>query len=246
MLPHGAQKLLGLFGGFGFTATMQYLTGTVGLPAPIAFLVIAAESFGALALVLGLGTRLAALGVASVMVGAVITTHLANGFFMNWMGTAAGEGFEYHLLALGLALPLVVLGGGRFALDSWLAARRPRSSALAAAALALAIVVPAPVRAEGARVVVDVVALRDCRASIHGWHATCVFEDVAPGSYAMAFLHDEDDDGDLDRDWIGMPQEGFGFSNDAPVRLGPPSFESARFAHTGIETHLRVHARYGI
>lgn len=117
MLPHGAQKLLGLFGGFGFSATMGYLVDVVGLPSPIAVLVILAESVGALALLLGLGTRLAALGLAAVMIGATITTHLEHGFFMNWLGTAAGEGFEYHLLALGLAAPLVVWGGGLASLD---------------------------------------------------------------------------------------------------------------------------------
>jgi putative oxidoreductase len=123
MLPHGAQKLLGWFGGYGWDGTMGFLTGTVGLPTPIAALVILGESLGALALVLGLGTRLSALGIAAIMIGAVVTTHLGNGFFMNWGGQAAGEGFEYHLLALGLAVPLVVSGGGRYALDSVLRAR---------------------------------------------------------------------------------------------------------------------------
>ena len=117
MFPHGAQKLLGWFGGYGWDGTLGYLTGAVGLPAPLAALVILAESLGALALVLGLGTRVVALGIAAVMVGAVVTTHLEAGFFMNWFGTQTGEGFEYHLLALALALPLVVAGGGAFSLD---------------------------------------------------------------------------------------------------------------------------------
>jgi putative oxidoreductase len=123
MIPHGAQKLLGAFGGFGFEKTMGYFTGVMHIPAPLAFLVIVAESIGAVALVLGLGTRAAAFGIASVMVGAVATTHLANGFFMNWFGAQGGEGFEYHLLALALAIPLVVRGGGRYALDALLARR---------------------------------------------------------------------------------------------------------------------------
>lgn len=123
MLPHGAQKLLGWFGGYGFEGTMTFFTDTVGLPSPIAFLVIMAESLGALALVLGLGTRLAAFGLSAVMLGAVLTTHLANGFFMNWFGNQPGEGFEFHLLALALSVPLMVWGGGRAALDSWLADR---------------------------------------------------------------------------------------------------------------------------
>ena len=123
MFPHGAQKLLGWFGGYGFSGTMGFFTGTMGLPAPLAVLIILAESVGAAALVLGAGTRLAALGITAVMIGAVVTTHLPVGFFMNWAGAQRGEGFEYHLLALALALPLLVRGGGALALDGWLIGR---------------------------------------------------------------------------------------------------------------------------
>jgi len=117
MLPHGAQKLLGWFGGYGFDGTMNYFTGTMHIPSALAFLVIASEAFGSLGLLFGLGTRLAAFGAAATMTGAVLTTHLKVGFFMNWFGNQPGEGLEYHLLALALALPLVVRGGGAFALD---------------------------------------------------------------------------------------------------------------------------------
>ncbi|HYQ04244.1 MAG TPA: DoxX family protein [Polyangiaceae bacterium] len=117
MLPHGAQKLLGWFGGYGFSGTMNFFTGTMHLPHALAFLVIVSESFGSLGLLLGLGTRLAAFGAAATMVGAVLTTHLKVGFFMNWFGNQSGEGLEYHLLALALALPLVVRGGGAFSVD---------------------------------------------------------------------------------------------------------------------------------
>jgi putative oxidoreductase len=117
MLPHGAQKLLGWFGGYGFSGTMEYFTSAMHIPSVLAFLVIASEAFGSLALLLGLGTRLAAFGAAATMIGAVLTTHWQAGFFMNWFGNQPGEGFEYHLLALALALPLVVRGGGAFALD---------------------------------------------------------------------------------------------------------------------------------
>jgi len=123
LFPHGAQKLLGWFGGYGWSGTMAFFTDTMRLPAPLAFLIILAESLGAVGLVLGAGTRLAALGVAAVMVGAIFTTHLDVGFFMNWSGAQRGEGFEYHLLALALALPLVVRGGGALAVDGVLAAR---------------------------------------------------------------------------------------------------------------------------
>src|SRR5664279_5237392 len=86
MAPHGAQKLLGWFGGYGFSGTMNYFTSTLHVPALLAVLVILAESLGALGLVLGLGTRLAAFGIAANMVGEVLTTHLSVGFFMNWFG----------------------------------------------------------------------------------------------------------------------------------------------------------------
>ena len=123
MFPHGAQKLLGWFGGYGFSGTMGYFTDTMHLPAPLAFLIIAGESIGAIGLVLGAGTRLAAFGIAAVMLGAIFTTHLHVGFFMNWLGAQQGEGFEYHLLALALALPLAVRGGGLFSVDGVLAKR---------------------------------------------------------------------------------------------------------------------------
>ncbi len=133
MLPHGAQKLLGWFGGYGFSGTMNYFTGAMHMPSALAFLVIASEAFGSLGLVLGLGTRLAAFGAAATMIGALLTTHLKVGFFMNWFGNQQGEGFEFHLLALALALPLVVRGGGAFAIDRGLlsAFKRRRTPAVA-------------------------------------------------------------------------------------------------------------------
>jgi putative oxidoreductase len=123
MFPHGAQKLLGWFGGYGFEGTMGFLTGAVGLPWILGLLVIVAESFGALALVAGLFSRAAAFGIAAVMVGAVATSHLANGFFMNWSGQQAGEGFEYHLLALVIAVAVMIRGGGAASADRAIAAR---------------------------------------------------------------------------------------------------------------------------
>lgn len=117
MLPHGLQKTVGMFGGYGFSGSMGFLTGTVGLSSVVAFLVIAAESVGAIALILGFLTRFCAASIGIVMLGAAFMAHAQNGFFMNWQGAQAGEGYEYHILAIGLALALVVSGGGRLSID---------------------------------------------------------------------------------------------------------------------------------
>ena len=123
MFPHGAQKLLGWFGGYGFSGTMGFFTDVMHIPAPLAFLIVVGELLGAIGLVLGAGTRLAAAGIAAIMLGAIFTSHVSVGFFMNWFGAQKGEGFEYHLLALALALPLVIRGGGWLSLDGALAER---------------------------------------------------------------------------------------------------------------------------
>lgn len=115
--PHGAQKVLGWFGGYGFEGTMGFFTQTMHIPALFAFLAIAAEFGGSLALILGAFTRVAALGIASVMLVAIATVHGQFGFFMNWTGTQKGEGFEYHLLALVIAAAVVILGGGKASVD---------------------------------------------------------------------------------------------------------------------------------
>ena len=114
---HGAQKMLGWFGGYGFHGTMGFFTQTMGIPAPFAFLAICAEFFGGLGLIVGLLTRIAAFGIMVNMVVAVLTVHRFNGFFMNWTGQQKGEGFEYHLLALALGLLLLVKGAGAMSLD---------------------------------------------------------------------------------------------------------------------------------
>jgi len=120
MLPHGAQKLLGWFGGFGFSGTMGFFTGTMGIPAVFAFLVIMSEFFGSLALIAGAITRLAAFGAGCIMLGATLMVHLPNGFFMNWAGKQQGEGFEFHLLAMAIAVALMIKGGGRWSVDGLL------------------------------------------------------------------------------------------------------------------------------
>lgn len=117
ILPHGLQKTLGWFGGYGFKGSMGYLTESVGAPWIFALLAILAESVGGLMLLAGFGTRAAALGVGGVMLVAA-TQHWSNGFFMNWFGNQKGEGVEFHLLALGIAGALLILGGGRFSVDA--------------------------------------------------------------------------------------------------------------------------------
>jgi len=116
IFPHGAQKLLGWFGGHGFEGTMEFFTQQ-GMPALIAFLVIIGESLGAVALALGFLTRFSAASLGVIMVGAIAMVHWPNGFFMNWFEQQAGEGFEYHLLVIGMALALVASGGGKWSVD---------------------------------------------------------------------------------------------------------------------------------
>ena len=122
---HGAQKLLGWFGGPGFSGTMGMFTGYLHIPAPFAFLAIAAEFFGGLGLILGFLTRIAAFGIAVNMLVAVAMVHRSFGFFMNWTGAQKGEGFEYHLLVLAIPAYLMVRGAGAFSADRAIATASP-------------------------------------------------------------------------------------------------------------------------
>jgi putative oxidoreductase len=114
---HGAQMTLGWFGGYGFSGTMHFFTTQVGIPAVFAALAILAQFLGGLGLIVGLLGRIAAFGIACVMLIAIFKVHLAMGFFMNWYGTQKGEGYEYHLLALALCLLIIVKGSGALSLD---------------------------------------------------------------------------------------------------------------------------------
>jgi putative oxidoreductase len=122
---HGAQKMLGWFGGFGFSGTMGFFTGTMHIPAPLAFFAIAAEFFGGVGLILGFLTRIAAFGIAVNMLVAIATVHSAVGFFMNWNGTQKGEGFEFHLLVLAMTAFLMIRGAGALSVDRALTVAEP-------------------------------------------------------------------------------------------------------------------------
>jgi len=126
IFPHGAQKLLGWFGGAGFTATMRWFESSFHIPTIFALLAILAESVGAVALIAGFFTRIAALAISVNMLVAVALIHGKVGFFMNWMGTAKGEGFEYHILVVAIGIALMFMGGGRWSLDGVIARKLKR------------------------------------------------------------------------------------------------------------------------
>ena len=115
--PHGAQKALGWFGGPGLEGTLGFFTTQMGVPLVVALLVVAAEFLGSIGLIFGFLTRVAGFGITCVMTGAIFMVHLQNGFFMNWFGQKQGEGFEFHLLAIALAVALFITGGGKWSVD---------------------------------------------------------------------------------------------------------------------------------
>ncbi len=121
MFAHGAQKLLGWFGGNGFAGTMGFFTQNMGLPWLVAFLVIIGESLGSLGLLVGFLTRFTAASFIVIMLGAIPAVHWPHGFFMNWFGQQQGEGFEYHLLVIAMSAALVIIGGGKWAMDGVIA-----------------------------------------------------------------------------------------------------------------------------
>ena len=127
---HGAQKLLGWFGGYGFSGTMGFFTGPLHIPAVFAFLAIVAEFFGGLGLILGFLTRVAAFGILSNMVVAIAMVHSQFGFFMNWTGAQKGEGYEYHLLVLAATVLLIIRGAGAASVDRLLSSPAKKSAQL--------------------------------------------------------------------------------------------------------------------
>lgn len=117
LFPHGAQKVFGWFGGPGFTGEMEFFTQKMGLPWLIGFLVILIESAGSVFLLAGFASRLWSVALIILFLGMILTVHQSNGFFMNWYGNQKGEGYEYHLLVIGLSLALLLNGSGKFSFD---------------------------------------------------------------------------------------------------------------------------------
>lgn len=137
VFPHGAQKMFGWFGGSGFSITMSNFTSHMNLPWIIAFLVIVIESIGAICIVLGLATRFWAIAMFINFMGIILTSHIKYGFFMNWnMLPDAHEGFEFHLLIIGLCIILIVVGGGKWSLDGAMH-RHPATTATSSERLAM-------------------------------------------------------------------------------------------------------------
>ncbi len=124
MLPHGAQKLLGWFGGYGFSGTMQFFTETRGLPWIVGFAVIMIEFFGSILLLLGFGSRILAIFFIILAAGIALSSHIQNGFFINWYGNQAGEGFEFFILLAGLNIALLLNGSGKLSIDRGLYKRQ--------------------------------------------------------------------------------------------------------------------------
>lgn len=125
LFPHGAQHMIGWFGGYGFAGTHEWMTGTLGFPSALAALAISTEFFAPFALLAGILSRLSAAGVIGLMIGA-ISTHVEHGFFMNWFGAlpAGAEGYEYHLLVIAIAVAVLIRGGGAWSIDLALSPRR--------------------------------------------------------------------------------------------------------------------------
>lgn len=117
MFAHGAQKVLGWFGGPGVEKTLHMFSTSMGFPPPLTLLVMATEFLGSIALIAGFFTRVSALAIAVNLGTCAYMNHLKNGFFMNWSGQQKGEGFEFHILVIGIALSLMISGGGVFSFD---------------------------------------------------------------------------------------------------------------------------------
>ncbi|MBN8675287.1 MAG: DoxX family protein [Chitinophagales bacterium] len=117
ILPHGLQKAFGLFGGYGFTGTMQYFTDYIKVPWLLGAFIIFTEFIGAVLLIAGYAVRIWSMVIIAIMLGTIVTVHGKNGFFMNWGGTLQGEGYEYHLAIIALSVIVIIVGAGRYSID---------------------------------------------------------------------------------------------------------------------------------
>lgn len=137
LLAHGLQKAFGWFGGFGWSNTINYFTNTVGVPAILGAFIILIETIGAVLLIIGFAGRLNAALMGIVIIGAFFQDHLANGFYMNWFGNHKGEGFEFDILFVVIAVVLSIKGSGAFSVDRWLSAQGAKEGTMQKAKLAL-------------------------------------------------------------------------------------------------------------
>ena len=136
LLAHGLQKAFGWFGGFGWTNSIHYFTNTVGLPYILAAFVILIETVGAFLLIAGFAGRINAALMGIVIIGAFFQDHLPNGFYMNWFGNHKGEGFEFDILFVAIALVLTLKGSGAFSIDRLLTGKNEKERPVRNAELA--------------------------------------------------------------------------------------------------------------
>lgn len=122
IFPHAVQKMFGWFNGPGLSGEIKFMTEMAKLPLWLAILAIVVECGGMMLLLTGFATRIAALGFFGLFIGMIACFHFKHGFFMNWFGKlpAGQEGFEYHLLVLGICIVLFITGGGNYSIDRWL------------------------------------------------------------------------------------------------------------------------------
>ena len=117
MIPHAIQHTVGGLGGYGYTGVMGYFTQSLHIPWLIAFSVIAIEVVTPVLLISGLASRICSALLIILMIGIIFSSHVQFGFFINFLGNQKGEGYEYHLLYIGLALATFINGSGKFSVD---------------------------------------------------------------------------------------------------------------------------------
>lgn len=118
MFAHGSQKMLGWFSDHGATWTVEMWQKWWGFPPAITWAVIFGEFFGPIFMVFGFCTRIMACITTAIMIGAMYFVTFKWGFYMNWYTESTrGEGYEYHILVLGICLALFIKGSGKYSID---------------------------------------------------------------------------------------------------------------------------------